>query len=55
MHSLIRIPGLFKGLSVTFKTMIKTITKGAHTVQYPKVKEAPTLRARGVIALHEEN
>src|SRR5205814_5356979 len=27
----------------------------AHTVQYPHVKEAPPTRARGVIALLEEN
>jgi NADH-quinone oxidoreductase subunit I len=61
------VPGLFKGLGVTAKTMGRTLfpdgikkpiprpSKGAHTVQYPHVKEAPAPRARGVIALHEEN
>ncbi|MDQ1403359.1 MAG: NADH-quinone oxidoreductase subunit [Actinomycetota bacterium] len=43
--------GLAKGLGVTFKTMLKP----AVTVQYPHVKEAPPTRARGVIALKEEN
>ena len=46
-----QLPGLIKGLGVTFKTM----TKPAVTVQYPHVKEEPAPRARGVIALHEEN
>ena len=43
--------GLAKGLGVTLKTMLKP----AVTVQYPHVKEAPPTRARGVIALKEEN
>ena len=43
--------GLLKGLGVTFKEL----TKRAVTVQYPHVKEAPAARARGVIALKEEN
>jgi NADH-quinone oxidoreductase subunit I len=43
--------GLVKGLGVTLKTMLKP----AVTVQYPHVKEAPAPRARGVIALKEEN
>ena len=47
-----KVPGLFKGLGVTFGTMVETITKGANTVQYPHAKEAPPVRARGVIALH---
>ena len=47
--------GLLKGLSVTFKELTKTVTKGAATVQYPHEKEAPPIRARGVIALKEEN
>lgn len=61
------VPGLIKGLGVTAKTGLKTVfpggirkpipapSKGAVTVQYPHEKEAPTARARGVIALHEEN
>jgi len=49
------IPGLAKGLGVTFKTMINTWTKGAVTVQYPHEKEALAPRTRGVIALKEEN
>ena len=35
--------------------MMRTITQGPDTVQYPKAKEAPPIRARGVIALHEGN
>ena len=46
-----QLPGLVKGLGVTFRTMLKP----AVTVQYPHVKEEPTPRARGVIALKEEN
>jgi NADH-quinone oxidoreductase subunit I len=45
------VPGLIKGLGVTLKTMLRP----AVTVQYPHVKEAPAPRARGVIALKEEN
>ena len=47
--------GLLKGLSVTFKEFTKTVVKGPATVQYPHVKETPPIRARGVIALKEEN
>src|SRR5439155_15452873 len=43
--------GLVKGLGVTLRTMLKP----AVTTQYPREKETPTLRARGVIALKEEN
>lgn len=61
-----KMPGMLVGLGVTAKTFIRTVfpggpmappspTKGAHTVQYPHVKEAPPTRARGVIALHEDN
>ncbi|MGI8792886.1 MAG: NuoI/complex I 23 kDa subunit family protein [Acidimicrobiales bacterium] len=50
-----QLPGLVKGLGVTLKELGKTLTKGAVTVQYPKQKEAPPTRARGVIALLEEN
>ncbi len=46
-----QVPGFVKGLGVTFKTMLKP----AVTVQYPHEKEAPPTRARGVIALLEEN
>ena len=49
------VGGFAKGLGVTMKTMVDTVTKGAHTVQYPHVKEEVAPRARGVIALHEEN
>ena len=60
------VPGIIKGFGVTGKTALKTIfpdgplkppspAKGAATVQYPHEKEAPAPRARGVIALHEEN
>jgi NADH-quinone oxidoreductase subunit I len=47
--------GLIKGLGVTLKELTKTVTKGPATVQYPHVKETPPIRARGVIALKEEN
>ncbi len=62
-----QIPGLLKGMKVTFKTMLRTLfpsglkkpvpspTQGAHTVQYPHTREIPAARARGVIALHTEN
>ena len=63
-----KVPGLVKGLGVTFKEMTRTVfpnegarklipnpTKGAATVQYPHEKEAPATRARGVIALREDN
>ena len=50
-----RMPGVVKGLGVTLGTMARTITHGANTVQYPREKEAPPIRARGVIALREEN
>jgi len=45
------LQGLVKGLGVTFKTM----TQRAVTVQYPHEREDPPTRARGVIALKEEN
>ena len=50
-----QVPGLLTGLGVTFKEIVKTVTQGADTVQYPHVKEDPSPRARGVIALHEDN
>ncbi len=49
--------GLLVGLAVTFKTMVKTLFlpgKYLATVNYPKVKETPVPRARGVIALDQE-
>ena len=45
------VPGFVKGLGVTFKTL----TTRAVTVQYPHQKETPPIRARGVIAMLEEN
>jgi NADH-quinone oxidoreductase subunit I len=65
-----RVPGqgLVEGLGVTLGEMAKTMfphkgikklvpapSTGAVTVQYPREKEAPPTRARGVIALKEEN
>ena len=52
--------GLIKGLGVTFGEMVKTLKPesmggGPATVDYPHVKEDPAPRARGVIALKEEN
>jgi NADH-quinone oxidoreductase subunit I len=50
-----KLPGLAKGLGVTFGTLVRTVTEGAQTTQYPREKETPVIRARGVIALHEGN
>ncbi len=50
-----KLPGVVKGLGVTFRTMTETMLKGAATTQYPHEKEPPAPRARGVIALKEEN
>ena len=48
----IEVPaGFVKGLKTTFMTMVR----GAVTVQYPHEREDVTARARGVIALKEEN
>ena len=49
--------GLVKGLWVTLSVMFKTIflpNKHLVTVNYPKEKERPVPRARGVIALDQE-
>ena len=46
-----KLPGVISGLGVTFRTMME----GAVTVQYPHEREDPAPRARGVIALKEEN
>jgi NADH-quinone oxidoreductase subunit I len=49
--------GLLTGLKVTFVTMIKTLFNpkaNLATVMYPKEKETPVARARGVIALDQE-
>jgi NADH-quinone oxidoreductase subunit I len=45
------IVGLAKGMAVTLRTMLRRSV----TVQYPHEKEALHPRARGVIALKEEN
>ena len=61
-----KMPGILTGLGITMKTAIDTMfpdgplkppspSKGAATVQYPHEKEEPAPRARGVIALKEEN
>jgi NADH-quinone oxidoreductase subunit I len=46
-----KLPGVIGGLGITFRTMLKP----AVTVQYPHEREDPPTRARGVIALKEEN
>ncbi len=49
--------GLLKGMGVTFRTMVKTIFRPGEnlaTVNYPKEKETPVARARGVIALDQD-
>jgi NADH-quinone oxidoreductase subunit I len=63
-----QVPGIFKGLGVTMRTAMQTMfpkrgaktiipapSLGASTVQYPHEVDTPAPRARGVIALHEEN
>ncbi len=63
-----KLPGLFTGMKLTFAELIRTMfpkrgiktllpapTIGAVTVQYPHESEAPAPRARGVIALKEDN
>ena len=50
-----KVPGLVKGLGVTFGTMVKTLKDGPATTRYPHEREIPTARARGVITLYEEN
>jgi NADH-quinone oxidoreductase subunit I len=45
------VPGYVKGLGVT----LKTLTQKTVTIQYPHEKETPPIRARGVIAMLEEN
>ena len=42
-----QLPGMIKGLGVTFGEMVKTLKDGPQTVQYPHVKEEPAPRARG--------
>jgi NADH-quinone oxidoreductase subunit I len=54
------IPGVVKGMGITMGETIKTIVKGAQTTQYGAngkrhEKETPPVRARGVIALREDN
>jgi NADH-quinone oxidoreductase subunit I len=49
--------GLVTGMKVTLVTMLQTLfnpKKHLATVNYPKVKEQPVPRARGVIALDQE-
>ena len=50
-----KVPGLIKGLGVTFGEMVKTLKDGPQTTRYPHEREEVSPRARGVIALHEEN
>ncbi len=55
-----QVPGMIKGLGVTFKEMVNTLKPdskggGPVTVSYPREREEPAPRARGVIALYEEN
>jgi NADH-quinone oxidoreductase subunit I len=50
-----KVPGLIKGLGVTFGEMVTTLKDGPQTTQYPHEKEEPAPRARGVITLKEDN
>ena len=36
-----KVPGLVKGLGVTFGTMVKTLKDGPATTRYPHEKEEP--------------
>jgi NADH-quinone oxidoreductase subunit I len=45
------LPGLVKGMATT----AKSLTRHAHTAEYPDVSPALPSRSRGVIALTEEN
>jgi NADH-quinone oxidoreductase subunit I len=45
------VDGLTGGLRVTMKELFRT----NQTVQYPREREAPPVRARGVITLREDN
>ena len=51
----VKIPGLVKGLGVTLKTMLKPAVTVQYTGPHGKEREDPPPRARGVIALKEEN
>ena len=46
---------VFDSLTGGMVVTMKTFLKGAETVQYPHERENPPVRARGVIALKEEN
>ncbi len=46
---------VFDSLTGGLRVTMKTFLKGAETVQYPHERENPPVRARGVIALKEEN
>ena len=46
---------VFDSLTGGLRVTMKTFLKGAETVQYPHERENPPIRARGVIALKEEN
>ena len=52
-----KLPGLVKGLGVTFGAMVKTLkpTVPGHRAVPPRARRSPRPAARGVIALHEEN
>jgi NADH-quinone oxidoreductase subunit I len=42
-----KVPGLIKGLGITFGTMMRTFKNGSNTVQYPHEKETPPRREGG--------
>lgn len=50
-----KVGEVVNSLTGGMKVTIKTLFKPAETVQYPREREAPPTRARGVIALKEEN
>jgi NADH-quinone oxidoreductase subunit I len=50
-----KVSDVANSLTGGLKVTMKTFFKGAETVQYPHEREDPPTRARGVIALKEEN
>ncbi len=49
------VTDVFKGLTGGMGVTLKELFRPNQTVQYPRVREDPPVRSRGVIALKEEN
>ena len=50
-----QLPAVVKGLTGGLQVTMRELFKPAQTTQYPREREAPAPRARGVITLREEN